>query len=125
MWWLSGFDSKLIGDRGRNDIIRRSIRCGITVFLLTVLLLLPAALGALPILFAIGGMLAIVWAGCLTELFSQGFHHLAGFAGSTREFDPHKSTRDMDALAALIRDGRHGEAVQLYETLKASGDGNV
>jgi len=92
---------------------------------MTILLLLPGALGALPILFVIGGVLAVVWAGCLTELISQGFHHLTGFASSSREFDPHKSTHDMDALAALIRDGRHGEAVQLYEALKASGDGNV
>lgn len=124
-WWVSGHDSKLIGDNGRNDILRRSIRCGITFLLLTILLLLPRSLGSLPLLFAIGGMLAVTWAGCIAELFSQGFRHLIGFAGTNREFDPHESTHGMDALAELIRNGRHEEAAKLYETLKASGSGNV
>lgn len=124
-WWLSGHDAKLIGDGGKRDIIRRSIRCGITLLMLTILLLLPRSIVALPIVIGIGGFLAIVWAGCLTEMLSQGFRHLVGFAGTNRQFDPHHSTREMDRLATLISSGRHEEAAQFYETLETSAGSHI
>lgn len=125
VWGASGYDSNLIGDGSAHDIFRRIIRCGGTFLLVTILVLLPRTMGSFPIVVGIGGILAIVWAGCLAEIFSRGFRHLIGFAGTNREFDPHESMRDLDALAALIRNGRHEEASQFYEKIKASAGGNV
>jgi len=124
-WWLSGHDANLAGDNSARDILRRSIRCGITFLLLIILLLLPYSIASAPFVFAIGALLAIIWAGCVTELFSQGFRGLIGFAGTDREFDEHASTRNLDELAELVRAGRHAEAAQLFEKCKASAGGNV
>jgi len=32
-WWLSGYDTKLMGENETEDRIRRGVRCGITLFL--------------------------------------------------------------------------------------------
>jgi len=123
-WWLSGYDSKVTGGNKRQDFIRRAMRCGITLFLLGMLLGLPGALPAMPILLLIGGMLALTWAGCIAELFARWFHHLVD-PTDEQEFDPNQNLRDLDMIASLIKNGRREEAVQLCQMLKESGDVSV
>ncbi|MGB8370051.1 MAG: tetratricopeptide repeat protein [Limisphaerales bacterium] len=123
-WWLSGFDSKVTGGNKRQDYIRRAARCGITLFLLGMLLGLPGAVTAVPLLLLIGGMFALAWAGCIAELFARWFHHLVD-PEDKREFDPNQNLRDLDMIASLVKNGRREEAVQLCQMLKESGDVSV
>jgi tetratricopeptide (TPR) repeat protein len=123
-WWLSGYDAKVTGGNKRQDLIRRAARCGITLLLVGILLRLPGAMQALPILLAIGGMLALVWAGCIAELFARWFHHLVDPADE-QEFDPNQGLRDLETIASLIKNGRREEAVQLSRKLRESGDISV
>ncbi|MGO8766024.1 MAG: tetratricopeptide repeat protein [Limisphaerales bacterium] len=124
-WWLSGYDSKLSGDNNRNDFVRRSIRCGVTLLLLVMMLALPMAINSIPFLLAIILSLVITWTGCLAEMFARVFHLLIGTTATNREFDPHESSRNLDQVAELLRNGRRQEAAQLAESLRASGDANV
>ncbi|HZF00862.1 MAG TPA: hypothetical protein VE344_03100 [Methylomirabilota bacterium] len=128
-WWLSDFDTRLTGDETK-DRIGRGIRCGISLLVVEVSFWslwrywrYDDRLSGALYLFTLLPLL-IIWAGCIGEMVAQGFTWLID-PHSNKEFDPKKNLRDMDTLAALIRDGRHDEAVQLYETLKGSGDGNV
>ena len=123
-WWLSGYDSKVTGGNKRQDLIRRAVRCGITLLLVGMLLGLPRVLTVMPMLLVIGGMLALIWAGCMAELFARWFHHLVDPADE-REFDPNKGLRDLDMIASLIKNGRREEAVQLSQILKESGEVSV
>ena len=123
-WWLSGYDAKVTGGNPRQDLIRRAARCGITLFLVGMLLGLPGALQVMPMLLLIGGMLALTWAGCLAELFARWFHHLVDPA-DRREFDPNQGLRDLDMIASLVKNGRREEAIQLCQMLKESGDVSV
>jgi thioredoxin-like negative regulator of GroEL len=124
-WWLSAFDTRLSGDDTGRDYLRRGLRCGFTWLLLAVLLLLPASTAMVPVVAFIGALLALTWGWCLAEFFSRGLYILTGAIGSNREFDPHEHTRGLDQLAALLRDGKRDEALQLAEALKATGDANV
>jgi tetratricopeptide (TPR) repeat protein len=123
-WWLSGYDAKVTGGDKMQDLIRRAARCGITLLLLGLLLVLPGALSVMPLLLLIGGMLALVWAGCIAELFARWFHHLVDPADE-REIDPDKGLRDLDMIASLVKNGRREEAVQLSRKLRESGDVSV
>jgi lipopolysaccharide biosynthesis regulator YciM len=123
-WWLSGFDAKVTDGNKRQDLTRRAARCGVTLFLVGILLGLPGAITALPILLVIGGMLALIWAGCITELFARWFHHLID-PEDKQEFDPNQTVRDLDKVASLIKNGRREEAVQMCQMLKESGDVSV
>jgi len=123
-WWLSGFDSRLTGENVKADLLRRGIRCGLTLFLLAILFSLPYSIASAPPMFLIAGLMAIIWAGCLTELGARCFHRLVD-PEDKREFDPHQSARNMDMVASLLKSGRHEEAAQLCATLKNSGDANI
>jgi tetratricopeptide (TPR) repeat protein len=118
MWWLSGFDSRVTGENKRADLIRRGIRCGVTLLLLAIIFWLP------PTVIVLAVILALIWAGCIAELGARCFHRLVD-PEDKREFDPHESARNLDAVASLLKSGRHAEAAQLCETLKASGDANI
>ncbi len=125
VWFTSGYDSKLTNDNNRGDFIRRLTRCSVTLLLLAILLLLPGAEASVPILLAICALMAILWAGCVTEMLSRGLHHLTGFASSRREFDPDESGHNLERVASLLREGRRGDAARLAEWLRASGEANV
>jgi hypothetical protein len=125
-WWLSGYDSGLAGDDRAADLLRRVIRCGLTV--------LMVAAGGAGLLQGgvVGGwlfliitlLLAISWTGCLSELFAGGFHRLVD-AEDKREFDPIQTTRDLDRLARLVENHRNDEAIALCEQLKESGEASA
>jgi tetratricopeptide (TPR) repeat protein len=123
-WWLSGYDAKVTGGNKKQDLIRRAARCGITLLLAGWLLVLPGALPFIPMLLVIGGMLALIWAGCIAELFARWFHHLVDPADE-REFDPDKGLRELDRIASLVHSGRREEAIQLSQRLRESGEVNV
>jgi tetratricopeptide (TPR) repeat protein len=124
LWWVSGFDPRVMGENKRADLIRRGIRCGLTLLLLAMLFSLPRSILAAPWLFLIVGMLTLVWAGCLTEMGARCFHHLID-PEDRREFDPKQSDQNLDTVASLLKSGRHEEAAQLCERLKKSGDANI
>jgi tetratricopeptide (TPR) repeat protein len=123
-WWLSGYDSRLTGENKTADLIRRGIRCGLTLFLLVVLINLPRSIDSAPLLLLIVGLFALIWAHCLAEMGAGWFHRLVD-PEDKGEFDPNQSARNMDRVASLIKNGRNEEAVQLCEMLKQSGDANV
>jgi tetratricopeptide (TPR) repeat protein len=129
-WWLSGYDTKVTGEKEREDFIRRAIRCGLT------LVLVELAFWGLwrywrysdqggrmaYLMFVL--LLAIIWCGCLSEAVSHGFHWLID-PEDHQEFDPHQSRRDLDTIASLIKDGRKEEAIHLCQRLKESGEVSV
>jgi tetratricopeptide (TPR) repeat protein len=123
-WWLSGYDSRLTGENEKADLMRRGIRCGLTLFLLAILFSLPYSIASAPPMFLIVALLALIWTGCVTELGARFFHRLVD-PEDKREFDPHQSARNMDMVASLLKSGRHEEAAQLCATLTESGDANI
>lgn len=124
MWWLSGYDARVMGENKKADLIRRGIRCGLTILLLAILVSLPYSIASAPPTFLIAGLMTIIWAGCLTELGARAFHRLVD-PEDKREFDPHQGARNLDQVASLLKSGRHEEAAQLCEALKKSGDASV
>ena len=123
-WWLSGYDSRLAGENDKSDLIRRGIRCGLTLFLAVIFLLLPASMEVLPFLLIIAAAFFLIWHDCITEFFARVFRWLID-PEDKREFDPNKSLRDLDTIASLIKNGRKEEAIQLCQMLKESGDASV
>jgi hypothetical protein len=129
-WWLSGYDAKLTGANEREDFIRRTIRCGITLFLVELAFwnlwrywrYNDQGSGILYLFIMLP--LVAIWCGCISELVSEGFHWLID-PGDHREFDPHAGRRELDAIAGLIKDDRKEEAIQLCQKLKESGDVSV
>ena len=121
-WWLSGFDSRLTGDDGWQDITRRARRCG------TTLLIVEAAFYGLWrcwitgdrsagfIYLAMTAPLLILWRGCISEAGAQYFLHLID-PQDKRPYDPKAAVRELDAIGDLIRSGRKDEAIQLCQTL--------
>ena len=65
--------------------------------------------------------LALLWFGCISELFAHGFHRMID-PEDDREFDRKKGLREMDVIGGLIRSGRKDEAIQLCQMLKQTGD---
>lgn len=123
-WWLSGFDPKLTGENKRADLIRRGIRCGLTLLLLAILVSLPRSIASSPALFLTAGLLALLWVGCLAEAGARCLHRLVDHEDQ-REFDPDQSARNMEMVASLLKSGRKQEALRLCEELKKSGDANI
>ena len=128
-WWLSGYDPMVTGHNERKDSLRRSIRCGITLFLVEMGFYClwqyhqsndPAS-GMAYLVFALP--LTLVWSGCISELFAHGFHRLID-PEDDREFDPKKGLREMDVIGDLIRSGQKDKAIQLCQMLKRTGDVN-
>ena len=119
-WWLSGFDSKVTGENKKAHLTRRILRCVVSFVLAVIFFSEPSILGLLVLPVSIG----LLWCGCLSELFSRGFHRLID-SDDRREFDPHQSARNMDMVASLLKRGQNEEAAQLCATLKESGDANI
>lgn len=113
-WWLSGYDTALSGDDTRTDSIRRGIRCGITLVLLSMAFF--GGFLAVPIFVIIG----IIWAGCGAEFVTRQFYKLID-PEDKRPFDPKEIERTLDRLGALIRQGRNREALEFCGALEASG----
>ncbi|HUB87504.1 MAG TPA: hypothetical protein VMB22_06395 [Verrucomicrobiae bacterium] len=124
MWWLSGHDARFTGENRKTEIISRVIRCVVTLMLAGIFIFLPASPAVAPALLLLALSFYLLWRGCITELFARGFRHLVD-PEDDREFDPDKRSRDLDAVARLIQEGRKEEAIQLCQQLKESGDASV
>src|SRR5208282_5355996 len=100
-WWLSGYDPGVTGHNEKVDSLRRSIRCGITLFLVEAAFYClwqyrqsdDPATGIAYLVFALP--LTLVWSGCVSELFAHGFRRMID-PEDDREFDPQKGLREMD-----------------------------
>lgn len=114
-WWLSGYDTRLTGQDRAADVLRRAIRTGVTV------LLTAAGFTSPWILIAVSAVIAVIWAGCLSEFFARGFHSLVD-PEDKRPIDPKQTARDLDELAALVKSGRHDEAIEWCKKLRESGE---
>ena len=127
MWWLSGYDAQVTGENRAKDYARRAARCLATA-ILALILFRPNAVSVgyafIPLVLIIPPSIGILWAGCIGALFAQGLHHMIE-SDDRRPFDPNENARNLDAVASLLKSGRHEEAAQLCETLKASGDANI
>jgi len=129
-WWLSDYDPKVTGENPKEDLSRRTLRCGIS------LLLVEAAFWNLwqywhyndrvcgVAYLATSLPLALVWAGCISEMVARGFHWLID-PEDKREFDPKEGVRELDVIAGLIRSGRKEEAIKLCQMLKQTEGANV
>lgn len=121
-WWLSGFDSRLIGDNGWEDISRRALRCGITLLVVEIAFYglwrcwITGDRSAGMIYLAMTAPLIILWRSCISEAGAQYFLHLID-PHDKRPYDPKAAVRELDAVGALIRSGRREEAIQLCQTL--------
>jgi tetratricopeptide (TPR) repeat protein len=129
-WGLSWYDPKVMGVNDRNDLVRRGLRCGVT------LLLAEAAIWSLwqfiffenradgEMYLALALALAFLWGGCVTALLSRAFQWLIK-PGDDLDWEIDRSLRDLDRLARLVRNGHRKEAIQLCLKLKQSGDASV
>jgi len=122
-WWLSGYDAAVTGENKRSDFKRRAWRCGVTLVLMYAVAGTASGAGSFGgfIFIATTLPLAIIWAGCLSEVFARAFHHLVDSEDS-REFDPRKLTGELDRIAGLVRQGRNEEAINLCTKLLKSGE---
>jgi hypothetical protein len=129
-WWLSWYDPKVIGVNDRNDLVRRGLRCGVT------LLLAEAAILSLwkftffehredvEMYLVLALALAILWGGCVTALLSRAFNWLV-HPEDELGWEIDRSMRDLDRLARLVRNGNRKEAIHLCLKLKKSGSASV
>lgn len=116
-WWLTGYDSHLADDGRRSDFWRRFLRVIVTLLLVEAMIVMP------PTVIVFGVLVGVIWAGCLSELFSRWFRRFLdpGFHDD-RPFDPGKARRYQDAISHLIHNGHRDEAIKLCEELKQSGE---
>lgn len=124
---MSGFDPKVTGENKKTDLVRRIARCLATTVLLWIFFgsnAVRVGYAFIPVILIVPPSLGLLWCGCLAELFSRGLHRLID-SDDKREFDPNKSTRDLDRVASLLKNGRREEAARLCEELKESGDANI
>ena len=128
-WWLSGYDPGLTGHNERLNSLRRSIRCGVTLFMVEMAFYClwqfqqykdPAS-GVAYLVFSLP--LAFLWFNCISELFARVFHRMID-PEDDREFDRKEGLREMDVIGDLIRSGRKDEAIRLCEMLKRTGGVN-
>ena len=127
LWWVSGFDPRVTGENRRRSFVRRTVRCLATAILLATFFgpnAVRVGYAFIPLILIIPPSLGLLWAGCLAELFSRGFHQLID-SDDRREFDPDQSAQNLDTVAGLLKSGRHEEAAQFCERLKKSGDANI
>jgi len=126
-WWLSGFDAHLSGMNGIRDIVRRALRCGISLVLVEFCFLNfsaytnhhhPDAGYIYPVLAM---PLAFIWCGCLRQMGAQLFKSIIEPDDSGR-FQPDREVRLLEQIAQLIRRGKKAQAIQLCKKLKASGE---
>jgi hypothetical protein len=122
-WWLSGHDPLVTGENKPADIQRRAWRCGATLLLVwagAAATIYGGIKGGF-LLVAVALPLAILWAGCLSDVFARALHQLID-PDDKREFDPQRADRELDRLAALVRTGQHEEAIQVCSALLKSGE---
>jgi len=121
-WWISGYDPDLTGNK-EVDIVRRIIRCGLTVFLMAAGLVGTASDprfgGAIAITIAVP--MVKLWLNCAGEALSQGFCRLID-SPSDSESNPEQLTADLDRLAELSNRGQTYEALQLCGELLKKGE---
>ena len=129
-WWLSWYDPKVMGVNDRNDLLRRGLRCLVT------LLLVEAAMWSLwqftffenradgEMYLALTLALAFLWGGCVTALLSRAFQWLV-HPEDELGWEIDRSLRDLDRLARLVRNGHRKDAIQLCLKLKKSGGTSV
>ena len=124
-WWLSGYDPRLSGQDTPADQRRRFIRTALSVLLVVLICLLPMEQTSWIAAVFLSFLLAAVWISPATEFLAHMFHKMIGMGATNRPHDPTESLRNADAMAALLREGRNDEALQMYENLKASNDANI
>jgi len=125
-WWLSGYDPGLTGENERLDSFRRTLRCGITLFLVEMAFYClwqfwrykDPTNGVAYLFFSLP--LAFVWFNCISELFAHVFHRMID-PDDDRDFDHKEGLREMDVIGDLIRSGRKDKAIRLCEMLKKTG----
>ncbi len=126
-WWLSGFDSRVTGENFREDLIRRLVRCGISLVLAEMALInlwrwrtnSDSSSGLTYLVIALP--MGLLWIGCLSEMAAHVFRLLVD-PEDKRAFDARKVHRDLDQLALLVKAGRKAEALQLCRALQETGD---
>jgi len=103
-WCLSAYDAKVTGADEVEGHIRRGIRCGISLLLVEIAFWClwqywrydDRACGMAYLATSLP--LALVWAGCISEMFARGFHWLID-PEDKREFDSKDGVRELDAIA--------------------------
>ena len=129
-WWLSRFDTKLIGDSRWPDVLKRLLRCAFTAGMAEVIYWCfwrysnkgDTACGLVPIPIIL--VLAFLWSGAMGEIISRGFGQLFDSDGRSA-YDSAKGEQGLRQLSGLIQEGRRDEAQKLSEKLKKSGDTNI
>lgn len=125
-WWISGYDPKLTGENDSEDIIRRVIRCGVTLILmaggLAETMFNPNFAGFTAI--AVAGPMVFLWINCLSEALADIFHKLIDNPSHSPDSDPKKVASDLDRLAMLATQGRTGEALRLCAELLKKDEGS-
>jgi len=127
IWWLSGYDSRVLGENKAEDLTRRILRCVATLILAGIFFgLSPLKLGYffVPLILIVPVSLGLLWCGCLSEFLSRRFRWLID-PEDKRPFDPRQSERQLDTVGELIRNGKKAEAIQLCESLKLSGEADL
>jgi hypothetical protein len=122
-WWLSGYDAKVTGDNETADLKRRLARSAVTM------LLVGLGVGAASGGSRFGGLVfiaivlpvAILWTGCVSELFARAAHGLIDSHDPT-PCDLNKTQRDLDRLASLVQQNRNEDALELCVALLKSGE---
>lgn len=125
-WWLSGFDSKLSGNNTGLDLGRRGLRCGVT------LLVFGIAADQFIRGGVFGGFIAVLfvlpltpfWLSCLSEISARSFTDLV-HGEDSRPFAPEETKREMDQLAALVKESRYDEAIQVGKRLLESPEAST
>jgi hypothetical protein len=122
-WWLSSFDPGVLGTNPKVDLRRRWIRCAITLVIVWVAgsLLQSGGRGGGFVYIALVVPLALVWASCVSELFTRLFQQLVDPADN-RQLEPGRATRELDYLGELVKGGLHKEVIQLCAELLKSGE---
>jgi hypothetical protein len=123
-WWISGYDPKLTGENKGEDILRRIIRCGLTLFFmaggLAETLSHPDFAGFVAI--TIAGPMVFLWINCLCEALAHAFQSLIDNPSASSGSDPKMLTSDLDRLASLSNRGQTNEALQLCAELLDKGE---
>ena len=122
-WWLTGKDNTVFGESKRDHHLTRALRCVGVVFLSAIFLgALETGFFIIPVLMVVPLSIAIILRSSLAELGTHGFLGLVDPAlYDHRGQDPHVVRRHQDAIAHLIHNGHHEQAIKLCEELKQTG----
>src|ERR1044072_5027500 len=90
-WGLSGYDSRVTGENPTADLVRRVLRCGITLILFIMATI--NSFFATVIFWTLGFM----WASCGAEFLTRRFQNLID-PEDDRKFDPKETQRNLDLL---------------------------